>query len=132
MLSNAEGLIIVLVGTGAALKGELTVGMLIAALSFKDQFSSRVSGFIDTLFDLRMLGLHMERVGDVILSEPEEDGLQRSYASVEHLAPNIRFQNVSFRYSEHEPMVIENLSFTIAAGEAVALVGRPAAVKPRW
>ncbi|WFB51271.1 peptidase domain-containing ABC transporter [Vibrio coralliilyticus] len=123
LIFGVEGLIIVLVGTAAALKGEMTVGMLIAALSFKDQFSSRVSGFIDTLFDLRMLGLHMERVGDVVLSEPEEDGLQRSYTSIEHLMPSISFQNVSFRYSEHEPMVIENLSFTISAGEAVALVG---------
>ncbi|MEJ2766887.1 peptidase domain-containing ABC transporter [Photobacterium sp. MCCC 1A19761] len=123
LIFGAEGIIIVLVGTAAALKGEMTVGMLITALSFKDQFSARVSGFIDTLFNLRMLGLHMERVGDVVLTKPEESDRLRSYVDVQQLAPKIEFRKVSFRYSDNEPMVLKDMSFIIEAGESVALVG---------
>ena len=123
LIFGLEGLMIVWVGTAAALTGDLTVGMLIAALSFKDQFSTRVSGFIDTLFQLKMLSLHLERVGDVVLTEREEPEPQRSYVDVAHLSPNIRFEQVSYQYSDHEPRVIDNLSFEIHAGEAVALIG---------
>jgi ATP-binding cassette subfamily B protein RaxB len=123
LIFGLEGLMIVWVGTAAALTGDLTVGMLIAALSFKDQFSTRVSGFIDTLFQLKMLSLHLERVGDVVLTEREEPEPQRSYVDVAHLSPSIRFEQVSYQYSDHEPRVIDNLSFEIHAGEAVALIG---------
>ncbi|MEZ8657113.1 peptidase domain-containing ABC transporter [Vibrio splendidus] len=123
LIFGAEGILIVLIGTAAALKGEMTVGMLITVLSFKDQFSSRVAGFIDTLFDLRMLGLHIERVGDVVLTEPEASDRVRSYLDVQKLAPKIEFQKVNFRYSDNEPMVLKDMSFVIEAGESVALIG---------
>lgn len=37
---------------------------------------------------------------------------------------NIELQNVSFRYSEKQNNALENISFTIRAGERIAIVGR--------
>ena len=36
---------------------------------------------------------------------------------------SIRFENVSFRYADGEPWVIEKCSLSIAAGESIAITG---------
>ncbi|MBR1438027.1 MAG: ATP-binding cassette domain-containing protein [Synergistaceae bacterium] len=38
--------------------------------------------------------------------------------------PNIELQSVSFRYSDKAPLILDNLSFKIKAGEYVAIVGK--------
>jgi ATP-binding cassette subfamily B protein len=44
-------------------------------------------------------------------------------------APSIAFQDVSFRYSPSEPLVLNGLSFQVPAGSTVALVGMSGAGK---
>lgn len=124
LIFGVEGLCIVLLGTAAALKGEITVGMLITVLSFKDQFSSRVSTFIDALFSLKMMGLHMERISDIVLSEPEKIEVGTiSSIELSNLTSSIEFRNVSFRYNQNESYILKDISFFISAGESVALTG---------
>ncbi len=48
----------------------LSIGMLIAFLSYKDQFTNRMDNFISTMIQLRMLSLHGERVADIAWSSP--------------------------------------------------------------
>ena len=45
------------------------------------------------------------------------------------LVEGIEFRNVSFRYPQSERLVLENLSFSIRAGESVAIVGENGAGK---
>lgn len=40
-----------------------------------------------------------------------------------HFEHEISFENVSFRYTEHEPWVLDNVAFRIPRGQVVALVG---------
>jgi subfamily B ATP-binding cassette protein MsbA len=42
---------------------------------------------------------------------------------IEGFSNRISFDNVSFRYAEHEPYVLKNVSFDIPEGKVVALVG---------
>ena len=44
--------------------------------------------------------------------------------SVESLTGGIEVSDVSFRYNDHSPYVLQNLSFKVRAGEYVALVGK--------
>lgn len=124
LVFGIEGLIIVYIGTKGVLDAKLTAGMLITTLAFKDQFSSRVSGFVDQLFELRMLSLHMERVGDVVLSDLEEDtDKTQNSVSTDSLLPSIDFNNVSFRYADNESFILKNVTFSINSGESVAICG---------
>jgi ABC-type multidrug transport system fused ATPase/permease subunit len=45
------------------------------------------------------------------------------------LRGEIRFENVSFRYSDAQPAVLENLNLTVKAGERVAILGASGAGK---
>ena len=49
----------------------MTVGMLVAFVAYKAQFTSRMSRFIDHMIDFRMLSLHFERLADIADEVPE-------------------------------------------------------------
>src|SRR5450830_1610450 len=76
--STLIGIVAVLVlwlGAERVLQNAFSVGMLLAFISYKDQFLSRVSSLIDKGLDLVMLRLHAERLADIALTAPEERGL---------------------------------------------------------
>ncbi|MFG6428694.1 peptidase domain-containing ABC transporter [Roseateles sp. LYH14W] len=116
-----------MVGGGVSSGAGLSIGMLFAYLSYKTQFSTRVSALINYAVDLRMLRLHAERLADICLEPPELDQLPDN--DLGHLAPSIELRNVSFRYGEGEPWILKGANFRIEAGESVAVVGASGAGK---
>ncbi|MFG6417307.1 peptidase domain-containing ABC transporter [Roseateles sp. DC23W] len=107
--------------SGGADGAGLTIGMLFAFISYKTQFSTRISALINYAVDLKMLGLHAERLADICLERPEKDDVPENVLA--HLEPSIELRNVSFRYGENEPWILKDINLTIHAGESVAVVG---------
>ncbi|QUG77702.1 ATP-binding cassette domain-containing protein [Erwinia sp. E602] len=109
------------------LEGNFSAGMLVAFISFSDQFIARASGLIDALLEFRMLRLHGERIADIVLTEKEED---RPAGAIERPSgprcsgPGLTVRDLSFRYAENEPWILHQCDFSIAPGENVAIVGR--------
>ena len=109
------------------LKGQFSAGMLVAFIAYAGQFTGRASALIDRWNEFRMLGLHAERVADIALSSPETDLEGVHAGSIEE--PRLEMRNLSFRYAEGEPWVIENFSLTIEPGETVAIAAPSGAGK---
>ncbi|KVX07517.1 ABC transporter [Burkholderia ubonensis] len=108
------------------IEGSFSAGMLVAYVSFADQFVGRGSGLIDALIEFRMLRLHGERLADIVLTEVEADmeGSVAHMPSTQREAPPaISVRNLRYRYAEGEPWVLDGCSFDIAAGESVAIIG---------
>jgi len=108
-------------GASAAMASPFTIGMLFAYISYKGQFTSRVSALINYAVEIKMLSLHSERLADIVLAEPEVDTVPPN--DLAHLQPSIELRNVSFRYGEGEPWVLKDMNLSLAAGQSVALVG---------
>lgn len=121
LIFGVEGMLLLYVGGLAVLEGSLSLGMLLAFLAYKSQFTGRASKLIDLGIEIRMLSLHAERLADIAL-EPIEPSSQWEI-DVQLIEPNLEFRDVSFRYAEGEPWIIRNLSLTIVAGDSVAIVG---------
>jgi ATP-binding cassette, subfamily B, bacterial CvaB/MchF/RaxB len=98
-----------------------TIGMLFAFISYKSQFTGRLTALINFAVDIKMLGLHAERLADIALAEPEKDDLPDN--TLDHLEPRIELRNVSFRYGEGEPWILKDTSLVLEPGESVAIVG---------
>ncbi|MEJ6007738.1 peptidase domain-containing ABC transporter [Paucibacter sp. AS339] len=128
-----ENLLVLWLGAKLIMTGQqagavtMTVGMLFAYLSYKGQFTGRVSALINYAVELKMLGLHAERLADIALEPPEKDDAPAN--DLRHLVPSIELKDVSFRYGEGEPWILRNANFRVDAGESVAVTGPSGAGK---
>ncbi|AXI83031.1 peptidase domain-containing ABC transporter [Xylella taiwanensis] len=122
LVFGLERIGVIWLGAKLALDNVFSVGMLIAYLSYKDQFTSRISSLIDKWVEFRMLRLHGERLADIVLTSPEED-YELPEMQLPKKEPDIEVDGLSFRYGEGEPWILKDCSFKIAAGESVAIIG---------
>jgi ATP-binding cassette subfamily B protein RaxB len=100
----------------------MSAGMLLAFLSYKDQFSDRMGALIDKLFELRMLRLHGERLSDILAAPVEETGASAPL-DLSRLPASIELRGVAFRYGDGEPEVLSGIDLRIEPGECVAVTG---------
>ncbi len=122
LLIGALAIVVVWLGANLVLDKQMSIGMLLAFIAYKDQFLSRVSNLIDRAVDLTMLRLHAERLADIALTKPEPRGpAADAEESARPVAIEVR--NLRFRYSETDAWVLNRVSFRIEAGETVAIVG---------
>ena len=119
LVFGAERVLVIGLAALLVLRGEFSVGMLVAFVAYADLFTQRAGNLIDHWNEFKMLGLHAERVADIALTEPEAQ-LHGTYTGPDP-EPRLEVQNLSFRYAEGEPWVIKDCSFSIAPGESVAI-----------
>jgi ATP-binding cassette subfamily B protein RaxB len=121
-LFGVENIAVIWLGATLVLQGGFSVGMLLAFLAYKQQFTSRVRSLIDKGIEFKMLGLHLERVADIALTTPEPYDTS-ALPDIAALRGDIEVRNLSFRYAEADPPVLQHVDLKIAAGESVAIVG---------
>jgi ATP-binding cassette, subfamily B, bacterial CvaB/MchF/RaxB len=116
---------VAVVGFAAALVLEksFSIGMMLAFLSYKDQFSERTAALIDRLFDLRLLRVQVERLADIVLAEPEPMEEAEREPLHHQSPPVLEIRRLSFRYSESDPYILKDISLTIASGQCIAFSG---------
>lgn len=120
LVFGVERIAVIWIGAILALQNVFSVGMLIAYLMYKDQFATRVNALIDKWVEFRMLRLHGERLADIVMAMPEVvSGIEESLPET----ANLEVKNLSFRYADGEPWVLQDCSFAVGAGESVAIVG---------
>ncbi len=121
LLFGIENIVVIYFAANLVLAGSFTVGMLYAYMSYKSQFIGKAVALIENFIELKMLGLYLERLGDIALEEPEVQ--ESALLEAPDLKGGIRLENICFKYNENEPNIINNLSLTINPGESVAIVG---------
>jgi ATP-binding cassette subfamily B protein RaxB len=121
LIFGIEGMVILYLGGMAVLERQMTLGMLLAFMAYKGQFTGRASALVNLLVQVKMLSLHAERLADIALAEPEKTGA--APVDVARIVPRIELRGVSFRYADGEPWVLRDCSLVIEPGEHVAICG---------
>jgi ATP-binding cassette subfamily B protein RaxB len=99
-----------------------SVGMLFAFVAYKTQFVQRVAALVEKGLEMRMLALHTERVADIALSPTEPRDAAAAFGAAP-VGGSIELKNICFRYADSEPLLIDNVSLRVEAGESIAIVG---------
>jgi ATP-binding cassette subfamily B protein RaxB len=127
-LFNASFLLTVYLGALAIMDQKLTVGMLLAFLSYRNSFSNSATSLVGQFQKWRLLGIHLERLADIVGEQKEE--IRVAPARQALLAgPGIKVDALTFAYSPAEAPILDKLSLDIPAGSFVAIVGSSGAGK---
>ncbi|GCL38063.1 cyclic nucleotide-regulated ABC bacteriocin/lantibiotic exporter [Sphaerospermopsis reniformis] len=112
-------------GAYLVIHNQLTVGQLVAFNMLLGNIINPFQRLIVLWNELQEVVIAVERINDVLDTEPEEDLQNQSRQNLPPIQGHIRFENVTFRYHpESDINILENLSFEIKPGQMVALVGR--------
>ncbi len=122
MLRYTAPLGVLLLGTLKVRTGELGIGQMLSLSSLAASALMPLSSVSQTLATIPRIQAYLERIDDVLFAPSEQDITTRRVAP--HLTGAVKLVNVSFRYSPLTPMVLRNVSLSIAPGEFVAIVGR--------
>src|SRR5712672_2583788 len=117
-----ENVITIYLAARLALDNVITLGMIFAFASYKLQFAERTALLIEKLVDLRILGLHLERLADIALA-PLERGHDQELSYMRPIRGAIELRNVCFRYAEAEPLILNNVNLCVAPGKFVTIMG---------
>lgn len=110
------------IGVSAVLGGGLTIGMLFAFVAYKTQFITKGIALADKFVLFRMIGLHLERLSDIALTE-DDVSYRTSSRAPSPMVGKIELRNIRFRYARGEPEVLSGVSLKVEAGEHIAITG---------
>ena len=120
-----ESVICVILGYGGYLvwKGSFNAGQLVEFIGY---FTAVVWPIlaVSELIDMSSRGkASLNRIGELLDAEPAVKD-RTGVTDLEHVRGRIEFRNLTFRYPDGEFNALEDVSFTIEAGENVGLVGK--------
>jgi ATP-binding cassette subfamily B protein RaxB len=121
LVFGLENVIVIWMAALLVMEGKFTVGMLYAFIGFKVIFLSRIVALIEKWNDFRMLDLHVERIADIALSEPE-DKKPLLPGEVSSGTLTIEARNLGYAYGP-EGYAFRNVNLTVNPAETVAIVG---------
>ena len=125
---------VLILGALFILKGELTIGMLMAFQGFMASFITPVSEVVGASQRIIEMRSQMERVDDVMRYDSglrdESSGLRGVTPTDDsHSTPSgklggdVELRHVTFGYSKMQPPLIEDFSLHIEPGRSIAIVG---------
>ena len=119
------GQIVITVYLGAKLiigdASVFSVGMLFAFLGYQQHFTESIKKLLSEGIKVSLLSLHLDRLADIVYEKTENVGAAAREASP--VSGAISIKNISFRYSDNDPFVLEDFNLEIAAGKMTTITG---------
>ncbi|MGJ7919172.1 ABC transporter ATP-binding protein [Neobacillus sp. LXY-4] len=126
VLNNLSFAIIAGVGGVLALKGLITIGVIVVFIEYSRQFTRPLNDLANQFNTLLSAVAGAERVFEILDERIEEDELNA--VNLANTNGDVKFENVTFSY-EKESDTVMDISFHARPGEIVALVGPTGAGK---
>lgn len=120
--------LVVYVGGTAVLGESITAGVLIAFVLYIDRFFEPIRDLSRRFDTLQSTMAGGERILE-LLNTPIEVQDESNAAEMQPITGVVRFDNVSFHYSDDPTLVLDSIQLDVKPGETVALVGETGAGK---
>ncbi len=124
VLQKLSQLLVLWVGATLVLKGELTLGQLIAfriISGYVTQPLLRLSSIWQNIQELRV---SFERLADVVDTPEESSEADRGHIPLPPVKGDVVFENISFRFNPSGPEVLSNVDLHIPPGTFTGIVGQ--------
>jgi HlyB family type I secretion system ABC transporter len=105
---------------------QLTLGKFVALNMLIGSVINPILGLVELRNEYQEVLVSMERLNDVLETQPEA---MRSLQVLPQLRGEVRFENVTFSYHPSEDNALQNISFSVQAGQTIGVVGASGAGK---
>lgn len=119
LITGLQIMAVIAVGAGFAATGRISLGTLLAFISYNSALTWPIRSLGRTLSEMSKSGVSIDRVAYILKAE-EEKILPN--AETPPMNRDIEFKDVTFSYEGQKP-VLNHLSFTIPAGKTFAILG---------
>jgi ATP-binding cassette, subfamily B, multidrug efflux pump len=123
VLAGLSFIIIIWFGGNMIMNNELTIGTLTAFILFLSMLIWPMISFGWVANMVQQAEASMKRLMKIFNEPYEISENEQTDSSITSLEGTIEFKNVSFKYNDNLPEVMDNVSFRIEKGKTVAFVG---------
>ncbi|MBD2085338.1 peptidase domain-containing ABC transporter [Trichocoleus sp. ST-U3] len=123
-LNKLSSLLVLWAGAYLVLKGELTLGQLIAFRILSGYVTSPLLRLVQLWQNFQETALSLERLGDVLDANLEADETDRHNILMPAIQGSVKFENVSFSFNPSGALQLSNINLDFPAGLFIGIVGQ--------
>lgn len=123
-LNQVSSLFVLWVGAYLVLKGQLTLGQLIAFRIIAGYVTAPLLRLTQLWQNFQETALSLERLADILDTPSETDEEDRKNIPIPPIQGAVKFENVSFRFAPNGPLQLNNINLHIPSGKFVGIVGQ--------
>ncbi len=123
-LNKLSALLVLWVGAYLVLKGQLTLGQLIAFRIISGYVTAPILRLAQLWQNFQETALSLERLSDIIDHPQETDADEANQIPMPEIAGQVTFENVAFRFAPSGPLQLANVSLDFPAGIFIGVVGQ--------
>lgn len=124
MIAGLSAIIVILFGGRMVMNNQTSLGVIAAFIAYLSMLIWPMISFGFVANIIQQAEASMKRLMK-FFNEPHEisDSPNTNY-NIKSIKGEIEFKNVSFRYNEYLPLILDNISLKIKQGETVAFIGK--------
>lgn len=122
VINEVKNILIVVLSAILVIRGEITLGMMMAMSYIVGQLNSPIAQLINFITEFQDAKISIDRLGEIHDREDEKEYDQGKETEVV-LNKDLSLRNVTFRYQGSDSNVLEDLNFVIPANKITAIVG---------
>jgi ATP-binding cassette, subfamily B, bacterial HlyB/CyaB len=123
-LNQLSGLLLLWVGAYLVLKGQLTLGQLIAFRIIAGYTTSPLLRLVQLWQNFQETSLSLERLSDIVDAPREAEDLDRQNIPMPAIQGAVKYDNVTFRFGTSGAPQLVHVSLDFPAGTFVGIVGQ--------
>ncbi|MEZ6330510.1 MAG: ABC transporter ATP-binding protein [Candidatus Saccharimonadales bacterium] len=128
VLEDGNGLLIIIAtsavmffGGSAALRGDISFGDLLVFMTYMGYLLNPVQELVSQVTSRNKKLIDVHRVYEVLSDHEGIENLRKDSLLPPRLSGVVRFENVSYSYKDN--LVLNNVNFTVNAGEKIGIIG---------
>ena len=124
VLQKLSQLLVLWVGASLVLKGELSLGQLIAFRIISGYVTQPLLRLSSIWQNIQELKVSFERLADVVDTQEESDDNDKQKIPLPPIKGEVKFEDLCFSFSPSAPQVLRHIDLVIPPGTFVGVVGQ--------
>lgn len=117
-------IIVIWLGGGKVISNEMSLGEITAFIAYLNILIWPMIAFGWVLNIIQQAEASMKRLNKIFAEPNEIEDSELTDKTITYIQGDIEFRNVTFKYGEHLPVILDNINLKIPKGTTLAIVGQ--------